>query len=364
MSNLNLKNISKSYGNQIILNKINLEIDSAEFLVLVGPSGCGKSTTLRLIAGLEKPTEGQIFIGDQCVNDLDPSKRDIAMVFQNYALYPQMTVKENMAFGLKIRKYSQQDIDTRVLEAAEILKINDLLERRPKELSGGQRQRVALGRAIVRKPKVFLFDEPLSNLDAKLRQEMRLEIKRLHQLLNTTMIYVTHDQTEAMTMGDRIAVMNNGVFEQVDSPETTYTKPKNLFTSTFIGTPQINLFKGELKQKQSGWIFISNELILHIAKTHYQYSNLKQTKVMLGIRPEDIRDSYITEIKDDKNTIDANIEFIEDLGADMNLHLTTQSNHFTVKFNKRIDAKLKESISVVFDVNQGHFFNIKNGNIL
>ena len=227
MSNLSLKNLSKSYGDQEILKEINLDIDSGEFLVLVGPSGCGKSTTLRLIAGLEEPTKGEIFIDNSLVNDIDPSKRDIAMVFQNYALYPQMTVRDNMAFGLKIRKYSQEEIDLRVMEASEILQINNLLDRRPKELSGGQRQRVALGRAIVRKPKVFLFDEPLSNLDAKLRQEMRLEIKRLHQLLDTTMIYVTHDQVEAMTMGDRIAVMNDGVIEQIDSPEITYKKRKN-----------------------------------------------------------------------------------------------------------------------------------------
>jgi len=364
MSNLSLKNISKSYGSQKILRNIDLYIKSSEFLVLVGPSGCGKSTTLRLIAGLEKPTEGQIFIDDLLVNDIDPSKRDIAMVFQNYALYPQMTVKDNMAFGLKIRKYSKQEIDTRVMEAAEILKIDDLLNRKPKALSGGQRQRVALGRAIVRKPKVFLFDEPLSNLDAKLRQKMRVEIKRLHQLLNTTMVYVTHDQVEAMTMGDRIAVMNNGVFEQIAPPETTYKKPANMFTSTFIGTPQINLFNGKLRQEQSEWVFISNELTIQIEKTHYQYSILKEEKVIFGIRPEDIHDSYFAEIKDDKNTIDAKVEFIEYLGAEMNVHLTTQSNGFTARFNRRIDSKLKDSTSVIFDVNQGHFFNIENGNIL
>jgi len=370
MSNLSLKNLSKSYGDQKILKEINLDIDSGEFLVLVGPSGCGKSTTLRLIAGLEEATEGEIFIDNLLVNDIDPSKRDIAMVFQNYALYPQMTVRENMAFGLKIRKYDPKKIDTRVMEASEILKINDLLNRRPKELSGGQRQRVALGRAIVRKPKVFLFDEPLSNLDAKLRQEMRVEIKRLHQLLDTTMIYVTHDQVEAMTMGDRIAVMNNGVIEQVDSPEITYTKPTNIFTSTFIGTPQINLFEGKLKQKESKWVFISNGLTMKIEKTHYQYSKLKQNKVIFGIRSEDIYDSYFADNKDEKSIIDAKVKFIEYLGSEINVHLSTQSNDFTARFNQRIDAgkkniiNLKDSISVIFDVNQGHFFNIDSGNIL
>jgi len=363
MSNLNLKNISKSYGNQEILKKINLEINNSEFLVLVGPSGCGKSTTLRLIAGLENPSEGEIFIDDLCVNDMDPSKRDIAMVFQNYALYPQMTVKENMSFGLKIRKYSKQEIDTRVMEAAEILKINELLERKPKQLSGGQRQRVALGRAIVRKPKVFLFDEPLSNLDAKLRQEMRVEIKRLHKLLGTTMVYVTHDQTEAMTMGDRIAVMNRGTIEQLDSPKITYTKPANMFTSTFIGTPQINLFYGELIEQESKWMFISNELIIKIEKTHYQYSKFQQGKVVFGIRPEDIHDSSFTEIKDN-NRINAKIDFIEYLGSEMNVYLTTESNNFTVRFNQRMDLKQDIPMSVLFDVGQGHFFNSENKTVL
>ena len=248
MSSLRLNKLSKSYGNLEILKSIDLDIQDGEFLVLVGPSGCGKSTTLRLIAGLEEATNGSIYIGDDIVNERDPSERDIAMVFQNYALYPQMTVRENMEFGLKIRNLSKDKIKSRVEEAAKILKINELLNRKPKELSGGQRQRVALGRAIVRKPTVFLFDEPLSNLDAKLRQEMRIEIKKLHRLLDTTMVYVTHDQTEAMTMGDRIAVMNRGRIEQLDSPEITYTKPANMFVSIFIGTPQINLFYGELPQ--------------------------------------------------------------------------------------------------------------------
>ena len=364
MSNLNLKNISKSYGNQEILKKINLEINSSEFLVLVGPSGCGKSTTLRLIAGLENPSEGKIFIDNLCVNDIDPSKRDIAMVFQNYALYPQMTVKENMSFGLKIRKYSKQEIDTRVMEAAEILKIRDLLERRPKELSGGQRQRVALGRSIVRKPKVFLFDEPLSNLDAKLRQEMRLEIKRLHQLLGATMVYVTHDQIEAMTMGDRIAVMNDGIIEQLDSPENTYKKPANMFISTFIGTPQINLLTGELQQKESEWVFISNTLTIHIEKTHYQYPKLKKGKAIFGIRPEDIHDSNSMDNKNEQNAINAKVEFIENLGSEMNVHLSSHSNSFTATFNHRMDSRLKGNTSLIFDVARGHFFNTENGDIL
>ena len=247
MSSLKIKNISKKYGVLDILKNIEMNIEDGEFLVLVGPSGCGKSTTLRLIAGLERPTEGQIFIGDLCVNDLDPSKRDIAMVFQNYALYPHMTVYENMAFGLTLRKLNASDIKNRVQDAAKILMLTDYLKRRPKELSGGQRQRVALGRAIVRQPKVFLFDEPLSNLDAKLRSEMRLEIKKLHQMLGTTMVYVTHDQTEAMTMGDRIAVMDNGIIEQLDTPRNLYDHPCNRFVASFIGSPEMNFIEGHVK---------------------------------------------------------------------------------------------------------------------
>tara|TARA_Y100000739_G_C20604038_1_gene464573 strand:- start:1715 stop:2809 length:1095 start_codon:yes stop_codon:yes gene_type:complete len=364
MSNINIRNLSKSYGDKEILKKINLEIRNSEFLVLVGPSGCGKSTTLRLIAGLEDPSEGEIFIDGSLVNHIDPSKRDIAMVFQNYALYPQMSVRENMAFGLKIRNILKEEIDIRVIEAAEILQLVDLLDRKPKELSGGQRQRVALGRAIVRKPKVFLFDEPLSNLDAKLRQEMRLEIKKLHQLLDTTMIYVTHDQVEAMTMGDRIAVMNNGIIEQLDSPEVTYTKPKNIFTSTFIGTPQINLFKGELKQSQSKWMFVSNDLTFHIEKTHYQYSKLNSGNFILGIRSEDIHYNKSLKTKDNKNIIDAKIEIIEDLGSETNIHLTSSSNHFTARFNHRVKLNSQDLVSVLFDIDQGHFFNIDSGKVL
>tara|TARA_B100001146_G_scaffold141122_1_gene123737 strand:- start:384 stop:1475 length:1092 start_codon:yes stop_codon:yes gene_type:complete len=363
MSSLNLRNISKSYGDQEILKKINLDINESEFLVLVGPSGCGKSTTLRLIAGLESPNEGEILIENKIVNNIDPSKRDIAMVFQNYALYPQMTVKENMAFGLRIRNFSDEDVDKKVLEAAGILKIDNLLERRPKELSGGQRQRVALGRAIVRKPKVFLFDEPLSNLDAKLRQEMRVEIKRLHQMLDTTMIYVTHDQVEAMTMGDRIVVMNNGVIEQVDSPEDTYTRPTNIFTSTFIGAPQINLFKGELKKEDAEWSFTSNGLTLYIEDKHYQYSKLRNGDVVFGIRPEDIHGEISPELQDERNIINADVEFLEYLGSETNLHLSSGPNRFSAKFNKKIDTDLSQT-KVAFDINKGHFFDAENEDIL
>ena len=245
MSNVILKNVTKIYDKKVIINGVDLEIKDKEFVVLVGASGCGKSTILRMIAGLEEITDGEIFIGDKKVNDIPPKERDIAFVFQSYALYPHMTVKENIAFGLKMRKVDKKTIEQKVQEAAEILDLTEYLDRKPKELSGGQRQRVALGRAIVRNPKVFLMDEPLSNLDAKLRVQMRSEIKKLHEKLQTTFIYVTHDQTEALTMGDRIVVLNNGVIQQVDTPEEIYNNPKNTFVGGFVGSPQMNFIAGK-----------------------------------------------------------------------------------------------------------------------
>ena len=246
MSNVILKNLTKIYDKKVIIDNVNLEIKDKEFIVLVGASGCGKSTILRMIAGLENITSGEILIGDKLVNDIQPKDRDIAFVFQSYALYPHMTVRENIAFGLKMRKVDKKIIEQKVKEAAEILDLTEYLDRRPKQLSGGQRQRVALGRAIVRNPKVFLMDEPLSNLDAKLRVQMRSEIKKLHQKLQTTFIYVTHDQTEALTMGDRIVVLNNGVIQQVDKPEEIYNNPKNTFVAGFIGSPQMNFIDAEI----------------------------------------------------------------------------------------------------------------------
>ena len=245
MSNVILKNIRKTYdNNKTVINNVNLEIKDKEFVVLVGASGCGKSTLLRMIAGLEDITSGEIFIGDKKVNDIPPKDRDIAFVFQSYALYPHMTVRENIAFGLKMRKVPKSEIDKKVKEAADILNLGEYLDRKPKQLSGGQRQRVALGRAIVRNPKVFLMDEPLSNLDAKLRVQMRSEIKKLHQKLQTTFIYVTHDQTEALTMGDRIVILNNGDIQQIDTPDMIYNRPKNIFVAGFIGSPQMNFING------------------------------------------------------------------------------------------------------------------------
>ena len=356
MSSLKLEEVSKSYGENDILKNISLDVDDGEFLVLVGPSGCGKSTTLRLIAGLEEPSKGSIIIDKKIVNEKDPSDRDIAMVFQNYALYPQMTVKENMEFGLKIRKLEKNEIDLRVLEAAKILKIENLLGRKPKELSGGQRQRVALGRAIVRKPKVFLFDEPLSNLDAKLRQEMRVEIKKIHNLLGTTMIYVTHDQTEAMTMGDRIAVMNDGIIEQLDTPTTIYNKPQNIFTSTFVGTPQINLVNGELVEKNDNWYFISNNLEIPFSEKHRQFSRFLNKKVTLGIRPEDI----IIEMDSESNNSNVKINFVENLGSEMNLHFSFDDIKFVAKINNSENNFLNHFCKIKFKINNIHIFDLKS----
>lgn len=277
MSNVILKNLTKIYDKKVIIDNVNLEIKDKEFIVLVGASGCGKSTILRMIAGLEEITSGEIFIDDKKVNDIQPKDRDIAFVFQSYALYPHMTVRENIAFGLKMRKVDKKTIDKKVKEAAEILDLTEYLDRKPKQLSGGQRQRVALGRAIVRNPKVFLMDEPLSNLDAKLRVQMRSEIKKLHQKLQTTFIYVTHDQTEALTMGDRIVVLNNGVIQQADTPEEVYNNPKNTFVAGFIGAPQMNFIDAKISgdMLEFGGVKIGG---------FEQYAGYNE--VIAGIRPE------------------------------------------------------------------------------
>ena len=293
MAKVVLRSVTKKINENVIVNSINLEIQDREFCVLVGPSGCGKTTTLRMIAGLEEITSGEIFIGDRLVNAVPPKDRDIAMVFQNYALYPHMTAYNNMAFGLKLRKYSKKEIDARVRESAEILNLTHLLERRPKELSGGQRQRVALGRAIVRKPKVFLFDEPLSNLDAKLRVQMRAEISKLHDRLQTTMIYVTHDQIEAMTMGDRICVMKDGVIQQVDAPLAIYNQPKNKFVASFIGSPPMNFLDVQVENRDGKIWLNEGKFSLKLSprsKMQRVAKNYVGKSLTCGIRPEDILD--------------------------------------------------------------------------
>src|SRR5437660_6857216 len=290
MAEVALRNIVKTFDRTPAVAGIDLDIADREFVVLVGPSGCGKTTTLRMVAGLEEATSGEIYIGDQLVNDVPPKDRDIAMVFQNYALYPHMRVFDNMAFGLKLRKFPKTEIKKRVQDAAAILGIEELLERKPKALSGGQRQRVAVGRAIVRQPKVFLFDEPLSNLDAKMRVQMRTEITKLHQRLQATMIYVTHDQVEAMTMGDRIVVMNNGKVQQIDTPLKLYNEPDNLFVAGFLGSPPMNFIDGELKQERDAIVFKE----MQGGTIQVRFANRPQVReflgkpMLLGIRPEDI----------------------------------------------------------------------------
>lgn len=359
MAQVTLKAVSKIYpGNVVAVNNVNLEIKDKEFLVLVGPSGCGKSTTLRMIAGLEEISEGEIYIGDRLVNDVPPKDRDIAMVFQNYALYPHMSVRNNMAFGLKLRKFPKTEINKRVQEAAEILGITSLLERKPKALSGGQRQRVAVGRAIVRKPQVFLFDEPLSNLDAKLRVQMRTEISKIHSRIQATMIYVTHDQTEAMTMGDRIVVMKDGLIQQIDDPISLYDNPKNKFVAGFIGTPPMNFVEGVIEGTGDNLFFNEgNFRILIPPKFKDKLAQYNQKKIIFGIRPEDIYDPSFTHVKDEGAEVTAKIEIIEPMGAEVYLYLTTGKTPFIARLDSHIQAEIDEMKKLVFNTNKCHFFD-------
>jgi len=364
MSSLKLQNISKAYGMLDILKNIDLDIEDGEFLVLVGPSGCGKSTTLRIIAGLEEPSEGDVYIGDEMANGKDPSQRDIAMVFQNYALYPHMTVYENMAFGLILQKLDQSKIKQRVDAAAKVLMLTDYLERRPKELSGGQRQRVALGRAIVRQPKVFLFDEPLSNLDAKLRSEMRLEIKKLHHMLGTTMVYVTHDQTEAMTMGDRIAVMDDGIIKQLDTPRNLYNHPQNKFVASFIGSPEMNFIEGHIKVDDNSH-FVNDEINLQIPSSHSQIKSLNSDgSVIIGIRPEDIHDEFWSEINNKTSTLISKVELVENLGANIIAHCQRGNSRFRVNLSKNSNFSVGEDLTIIIDMVKAHFFDNVSGKLI
>ena len=361
MADLQLKNIYKKYaGGVTAVSDFCLDIADKEFIILVGPSGCGKSTTLRMIAGLEEISEGELYIDGKLVNDVAPKDRDIAMVFQNYALYPHMTVFENMAFGLKLRKTPKDEIKKRVTEAAKILDIEHLLDRKPKALSGGQRQRVALGRAIVRDPKVFLMDEPLSNLDAKLRVQMRTEINKLHKKLQTTFIYVTHDQTEAMTMGTRIVVMKDGLVQQVDSPANLYTKPCNVFVAGFMGSPQMNFINAVVTEKADG-------IYLEFAGQSVKLPEGKASKpelqpyigkeVVMGIRPEDIHDeeAFISSRPD--SAVDAYVEITEMMGAETYLYLKIADAPFTARVNQRSTARVNDTIKVAFETNKIHLFD-------
>ena len=362
MADLQLKNIYKKYaGGVTAVSDFCLDIADKEFIILVGPSGCGKSTTLRMIAGLEEISEGELYIGGKLMNDIAPKDRDIAMVFQNYALYPHMTVFENMAFGLKLRKTPKDEIKKRVIEAAKILDIEHLLDRKPKALSGGQRQRVALGRAIVRDPKVFLMDEPLSNLDAKLRVQMRTEINKLHKKLQTTFIYVTHDQTEAMTMGTRIVVMKDGLVQQVDTPANLYTKPVNVFVGGFIGSPQMNFVNAVLTQKPDGLYLIFGEESIKLpegkVKDKPELEAYIGKEVIVGVRPEDIHDdeAFVNDRKD--CVVDAFVEVTEMMGAETYLYLTIGGTPFTARVNQRSTARVNDTIKVAFEANKIHLFD-------
>ncbi len=360
MASVLLKNIYKRYqGGVIAVSNFNLEIEDKEFLVLVGPSGCGKSTTLRMIAGLEEITEGELYIGDKLVNDVAPKDRDIAMVFQNYALYPHMTVFDNMAFGLKLRKTPKDEIKRRVEEAAKILDLTHLLDRKPKAMSGGQRQRVALGRAIVREPKVFLLDEPLSNLDAKLRAQMRTELSKIHHNLATTFIYVTHDQTEAMTMATRIVVMKDGFIQQVDTPQNLYLYPCNMFVAGFIGSPQMNFVDVELVDK-AGELYIEfagNSLKLPENKINDAVKEHVGKTVVLGIRPEHVHDEkrYLEEMSE--SVINADVEVAELMGAETYLYLDVAGSKFTARVAPTTTAKADDKIVVTLDLEKIHLFD-------
>ncbi len=359
MADVKLKSITKIFpGNIQAVYKLNLEIKDKEFLVLVGPSGCGKSTTLRMIAGLEDVTEGEIHIGGRYVNPIAPKDRNMAMVFQNYALYPHMTVYDNMAFGLKLRKFPKKEIDARVKEAAEILDIVELLGRKPKALSGGQRQRVAVGRAIVRKPLVFLFDEPLSNLDAKLRVQMRTEISKLHTKLQATIIYVTHDQVEAMTMGTRIVVLKDGFIQQVADPIELYDNPVNKFVAGFIGSPPMNFINGRLVGEDGTLYFDEGTFKAKVnEEMHDKLKDYKDKELTFGIRPEDIHDKLFIPEAPKEATLSATIEVIEPMGSETILYLNTGKTPFTAEVSSKEKAEVNQEIELVFDMSKAHFFD-------
>jgi multiple sugar transport system ATP-binding protein len=358
MAKVVLENVYKVYpGDVTAVHDANLEIQDQEFVVLVGPSGCGKSTTLRMVAGLEDISQGSIFIDGKKVNDIPPKDRDIAMVFQNYALYPHMSVYNNMAFGLKLRKYPKAEIHKRVMEAAEILGIVDYLERKPKALSGGQRQRVAVGRAIVRKPKAFLFDEPLSNLDAKMRVQMRAEISKLHNRLKSTMIYVTHDQIEAMTMGDRIVVMKDGWIQQVDTPLNIYNHPANQFVAGFIGSPPMNFFQGKIVRRNNAVVFDEGRFHMALAgRTADKMAPFDGQPVAMGIRPENIDERASRPDANPAHVVKATVEVVEMMGSEVYLYATTGQTSFTARVDSTCRKQIGDAVEVVLDMEKVHFF--------
>lgn len=364
MSEIKLEHVKKTYdGNTTVVKDFNISIKDKEFIVFVGPSGCGKSTTLRMIAGLETISEGNFTIDGKRMNDVEPKNRDIAMVFQNYALYPHMTVYDNIAFGLKLRKINKKEIDTRVKEASEILGLTEFLDRKPKALSGGQRQRVALGRAIVRDANVFLMDEPLSNLDAKLRVQMRAEIMKLHERLNTTTIYVTHDQTEALTMASRIVVLNEGDIMQIGTPREVYNSPSNLFVAQFIGSPAMNILNAKVT---SDGLQIGEQLFQF---TGNQLEKLKDLgyinkNIKIGMRPEDIRDESIFIKANQNNRFTTKVEVAELLGSDIMIHFQLNQENLIAQIDARNDLSAGEQVELAFDMNKCHFFDADNGHNL
>ena len=362
MSGVIYEHVPKQFGDVKAVNDLTLEVKDKEFLVLVGPSGCGKTTALRLLAGLEEVSAGEIKIADRVVNDVAPKDRDIAMVFQHYALYPHMTVFQNMAFGLRLRGYSKREIEQRVRDAATILGIEPLLARKPKELSGGERQRVAVGRAIVRKPLVFLFDEPLSNLDAKMRVQMRTELRKLHLRLQTTMVYVTHDQTEAMTMGDRIVVMNKAVIQQVADPLTVYDHPANRFVASFVGSPPMNFLNGKIIRTEEGLFFNEGQFRLRIVEDMAAPLGAYEHKpIVFGIRPEDLYDKlFITDAPTDC-IVTSTVELVEPLGAEVYLYLRAGQHTIIARVGPHDRPEVNQDIDCVFDMGKAHFFHPETG---
>ena len=359
MKTLKIEELSKNFGTTEVLRKINLEIDEGNFLVLLGPSGCGKSTLLNIIAGLETINEGNVFIDDYNVSKVEPKDRNIAMVFQSYALYPSMNVKENMIFGLKQAKTSKEKIAEQLEKVSTFLQVDKLLERKPSQLSGGQRQRVAIGRALVREPRIFLFDEPLSNLDAKLRVEMRREIKKLHQQLKTTVVYVTHDQTEAMSLGTKIAIMNHGVIQQNETPENIYNKPSNTFVADFIGSPSMNLIKGRLIKNSNNISFIADDSSLEVPINNYDFkenSDLNNKEIYFGIRPEHI---YFKKLNEDDFDINLRADLSEYIGHEQIVTLDYSNQEILAKFPSTIKIELEKEMKLYFDLAHISLFDLK-----
>lgn len=362
LAKLLLQGVKKVYpGNVVAVRDFTMIIEDKEFIVLVGPSGCGKTTTLRMIAGLEEISEGQLFIGDRLVNEVEPKDRDIAMVFQNYALYPHMTVYENMAFGLKLKHIPNHEIDQKVRDAARILEIEHLLDRKPKALSGGQRQRVALGRAIVRQPKVFLMDEPLSNLDAKLRVQMRAEIAKLHHRLQTTVVYVTHDQTEAMTMGTRIVIMKDGDIQQIDTPQNAYDFPINLFVAGFIGSPQMNFLTASVIE-EAGSVLLSLCGVESLRLTPEKENTLRQQnyigkEITIGIRPEHMHESDVDPLASEFSILSGKVDVAEIMGSDTNLHLTVCGSRVVARVNARTKKRVGDAVTLHIHASRIHLFD-------